>query len=556
MAYFRCRKKFKRVGHKLAVCLSSGTWSQQTPVCVGQGCPDLGVLPDVTVAELYKGGILQFTCPEGMRREGPQQLMCDGTNWSDAPPKCLYGVSLGCDFEDASLCGWSQATDDDFDWTWTSGATPTSETGPDGDHTTGSGHYVFMESSAPQKSGQVARIISPPYHPTVEPTCVEFYYHMKGPRKEHEVGDLDVFVRPSKDDMAKDANIFHRNSYQDDDWVRAQVTIPAQQEVYRIVFQATRRESWTGDIGLDDIKVYLNCSEMTVGTTPRADDITTASSVTTMQPPPGSTGVTTPPPPPPTTTTTATTTTTTTTTTTPEPTTTTTSTTTTTTMQTTQATSPTSTTTTTMPTSTTSLQTVTTRYTMRDTSTPLTSTSAETHAPYSTRVVSGGTTLTPNGERTTTPDIHGQRTTTPGMNQQRTTTPGHNQDFSTRQSTASSILPSSSTTDVSGSGSSEGDNIKDYTEGEVGGEGEGSETDTRSASSSQGAGPTVSDYLPLIIGVTLGVLVGVAVVGVLAWLWTRNKRKQKALRVEEDQLNIIGSIEPSSYSYPLSGSEH
>ncbi|XP_070200976.1 uncharacterized protein [Littorina saxatilis] len=202
-----------------------------------------------------------------------------------------------------------------------------------------------------------------------------------------------------------------------------------------IVFQATRRESWTGDIGLDDIKVYLNCSEMTVGTTPRADDITTASSVTTMQPPPGSTGVTTPPPPPPTTTTTAT--------------------------------------------------------------------------------------------------------------MQRTTTPGHSQDFSTRQSTASSILPSSSTTDVSGSGSSEGDYIKDYTEGEAGGEGEGSETDTRSASSSQGAGPTVSDYLPLIIGVTLGVLVGVAVVGVLAWLWTRNKRKQKALRVEEDQLNIIGTSSPA-----------
>ncbi|XP_070200968.1 uncharacterized protein [Littorina saxatilis] len=206
---------------------------------------------------------------------------------------------------------------------------------------------------------------------------------------------------------------------------------------------------------------------VTVGTTPRADDITTASSVTTMQPLPGSTGVTTPPPPPPTTTTTATTTTTTTTTTTLEPTTTTTSTTSTTTMQTTQATSPTSTTTTTMPTSTTSLQTA-------------------IH-----------------------PLLH---------------------------------PASSSTTDVSGSGSSEGDYIKDYTEGEAGGEGEGSETDTRSASSSQGAGPTVSDYLPLIIGVTLGVLVGVAVVGVLAWLWTRNKRKQKALRVEEDQLNIIGTV--------------
>nr|KAG5686049.1 hypothetical protein BaRGS_028427 [Batillaria attramentaria] len=180
MAYFRCKKKFKRVGPKIAVCLSSGTWSQQTPVCVGRGCPDLGTLPDLTITELYKGGILEFQCAAGMRREGPQKLMCDGTNWDNEPPKCLYGISLGCDFEDPGLCGWSQDENDDFDWTWTSGGTPTTDTGPDGDHTTGSGHYIFMESSAPQKSGQVTRLISPPYQPT-DDMCMNFFYHMKGP---------------------------------------------------------------------------------------------------------------------------------------------------------------------------------------------------------------------------------------------------------------------------------------------------------------------------------------------------------------------------------------
>ena len=55
----------------------------------GRGCPDLGALPDVTVTEMYKGGILQFTCPHGMRRQGPQKVMCDGTNWDQPPPKCL-----------------------------------------------------------------------------------------------------------------------------------------------------------------------------------------------------------------------------------------------------------------------------------------------------------------------------------------------------------------------------------------------------------------------------------------------------------------------------------
>lgn len=73
---------------------------------------------------------------------------------------------------------------------------------------------------------------------------------------------------------------------------------------------------------------------------------------------------------------------------------------------------------------------------------------------------------------------------------------------------------------------------------------------------SAGGGSSVSDYLPLIVGVSLGLAVGMAVVGVLAWLWARNRRKQKELQVEEDQLNIIGSIDGNSYSYPPSGSQH
>ena len=38
------------------------------------------------------------------------------------------------------LCGWKQlGVRDDFDWTWKSGITPSSYTGPSGDHTSGKG---------------------------------------------------------------------------------------------------------------------------------------------------------------------------------------------------------------------------------------------------------------------------------------------------------------------------------------------------------------------------------------------------------------------------------
>ncbi len=51
---------------------------------------------------------------------------------------CLFflGASLNCTFE-ADLCGYIQDPDDDFDWTWISGGTPSSTTGPGFDHTFG-----------------------------------------------------------------------------------------------------------------------------------------------------------------------------------------------------------------------------------------------------------------------------------------------------------------------------------------------------------------------------------------------------------------------------------
>ena len=93
-----------RVGAAVSGCTCQGARTEAVPVS-GRGCPDLGTLPDVTVTELYKGGILQFTCPQGMRREGPQKLMCDGTNWDQEPPRCLCKLTgLSTVLPPFSLC--------------------------------------------------------------------------------------------------------------------------------------------------------------------------------------------------------------------------------------------------------------------------------------------------------------------------------------------------------------------------------------------------------------------------------------------------------------------
>ena len=79
----------------------------------------------------------------------------------------IYAVEIDCDFED-DLCSWSNAVDDDFDWTRNKGATESFLTGPNGDHTmrvydveedkysTGTGYYVYIETNGPRKEGDIA----------------------------------------------------------------------------------------------------------------------------------------------------------------------------------------------------------------------------------------------------------------------------------------------------------------------------------------------------------------------------------------------------------------
>ena len=48
------------------------------------------------------------------------------------------GLGVSCSFE-SSICAWSQDITDQFDWFLASGSTPSVDTGPTGDHTSGTG---------------------------------------------------------------------------------------------------------------------------------------------------------------------------------------------------------------------------------------------------------------------------------------------------------------------------------------------------------------------------------------------------------------------------------
>ncbi|XP_035678932.1 uncharacterized protein LOC118417473 [Branchiostoma floridae] len=128
--------------------------------------------------------------------------------------------AFDCDFE-ADFCGWTQDRSDNFNWTRQAGASESSGTGPSFDHTmgneTGTGYYIFIEASAPQDVGDIARLYSPAVT-AASAMCLRFWYHMYGMH----MGELHVYTRT---DPAPEVLVFNRTGRQGDEWHQAEVEI-------------------------------------------------------------------------------------------------------------------------------------------------------------------------------------------------------------------------------------------------------------------------------------------------------------------------------------------
>ncbi|CAF0847412.1 unnamed protein product, partial [Rotaria sordida] len=156
---------------------------------------------------------------------------------------------LDCDFE-MDLCSWETNGLADFNWTRTSSTTPSIDTGPSGDHTTGTGYYIYIEASAPQKPGDRAWLASPSIPPTTA-SCLVFYYHMFGA----DIRTLNVILQTSM----SNTTIFTRNGPQGNIWKKGEADFRSTLS-HKIIFEGTVGNSWDGDIALDDIQlIYGNC---------------------------------------------------------------------------------------------------------------------------------------------------------------------------------------------------------------------------------------------------------------------------------------------------------
>ncbi|XP_035383985.1 uncharacterized protein wu:fb63a08 [Electrophorus electricus] len=153
--------------------------------------------------------------------------------------------TVACDF-DNDLCSWTQLVTDVFDWTRQSGSTPTAMTGPSSDHTTGSGHYLYIEGDS-ATHGDTARLLSDECS-VLQPQCLQFWYHMYGSS-----WTMGLTVYLLHGNVARE--IWRRREDQGNTWHRALVDFTPQHN-FKILFEGRRGQNAESDVAVDDVSLY------------------------------------------------------------------------------------------------------------------------------------------------------------------------------------------------------------------------------------------------------------------------------------------------------------
>ncbi|XP_031569635.1 hemicentin-1-like [Actinia tenebrosa] len=151
-------------------------------------------------------------------------------------------IGFNCTF-DSDTCGFVQSTNDQFDWTRQSGSTNNPVSGPNSDHTSGTGHYMYIDVSGRTLGDKAVleKTIS-----ANERNCLEFYYHMHA--SHGTMGDLNVYV----DGVRR----FHLSGSQEKKaWMRGKVNFNST-GTHIVAIEATKADEFSSVIAIDDFNLY------------------------------------------------------------------------------------------------------------------------------------------------------------------------------------------------------------------------------------------------------------------------------------------------------------
>ncbi|XP_056001021.1 MAM domain-containing glycosylphosphatidylinositol anchor protein 1-like [Ostrea edulis] len=174
------------------------------------------------------------------------QIECDDGYFYDRENKTCRKHEY-CDFEGdpESSCFLSESTADEFDWTCHTGPTKSVGTGPT---SAASGqYYKYIETS---KIGQHERALLETTKTFQDKTyCLTMYYHMYGATTE------SLLIQTKK---VNDAHItrWQKSGNQGNIWYQlsgVNLTLDSQT---KILIEATKGSSYTGDIAIDHVKLW------------------------------------------------------------------------------------------------------------------------------------------------------------------------------------------------------------------------------------------------------------------------------------------------------------
>ena len=161
------------------------------------------------------------------------------------------------DFDDMTTIGtgnnWSQDSQDEFDWSLRTGSTPTTSTGPSSDNTSGSGKYIYVESSSPNYPTKTAIIYTPVVSLSQSTApMLQYFYHLYGTKMGH------LSVSPFYNGTWHSA-VFSMAGDKGNTWKEAKHSLYEIAQISDQVqfrFKAITGSSFTSDIAIDDL--YLS----------------------------------------------------------------------------------------------------------------------------------------------------------------------------------------------------------------------------------------------------------------------------------------------------------
>jgi hypothetical protein len=192
----------------------------------------------------------------------------------------LVGIPYFQDFEGFAaktgvfIDNWEQAVDDDFNWTVYSGQTPSKAntasggggTGPDGDHTSGTGKYVYMEASSPNNPAKRTTMLSPMFNTERSTNLqVSFWRHMYS--RDSHMGSLyiDLFANGVWRD-----SVLYLTENKGDKWFQQTINVDnvfpefsAPITRLQVRIRGVSGTAYDSDICIDDFRII--CTALPIG---------------------------------------------------------------------------------------------------------------------------------------------------------------------------------------------------------------------------------------------------------------------------------------------------